>query len=57
MLKENSSTIGMQSALTTIIIILMIFGSHGVLWSSFLIDLELVVLDSPLIQSPSMISS
>jgi len=45
MLKKNSVTPGMQPTLTTIRTIPMIFGKHGVLQSSFLIDLELVVLD------------
>ena len=45
MFKKNGSTHDMQPALTTIRTIPMIFGKHGVLQSSFLIDLELVVLD------------
>jgi len=46
MFKKNISTTSMQPASITIIIISMIFRSHGVIWFSSLIDLELVVLDS-----------
>ena len=42
---QESSMTGMHPVLTTIIIILMILGNHGVLQSSFRIDLELAVLD------------
>ena len=52
--KKNGSTNDTQPASTTIIIILMIFGNHGALRSSFMIDLELVVLDLPQIQAPQM---
>ena len=45
MFKKNGLTTGMQSASTIIRTIPMIFGKHGVLQSSFFIDLELVVLD------------
>jgi len=46
MFEKNGSMSGMQSALVFIIIIPMIFGSHGVQEYTFLIDLELVVLAS-----------
>jgi len=54
MFKNNGSTTGIHSASTIMIIILMIFGSCGVLRSSSLVDLELVVLDSEQIQSLQM---
>jgi len=44
--QENGSTTGMQPASTIIRTIPMICGKHGALQSSFLIDSELVVLDS-----------
>jgi len=57
MFKKNGSMTGMQPLLTIIIIILMIFGNHWVVWYSFLIDVELVALDSQLIQSLQMTPS
>ena len=45
MFEENSSTTGVRLTSTTIIIISMIFGNHGLLRSSSLINLELVALD------------
>jgi len=45
MFKKNGSTTAMHLASTNIIFILIIFGNHGVTRSSFLTDLELVVLD------------
>jgi len=45
MFKKNGSTPDMQPALTTVKTIPMIFGKDGALQSSFLTDLELVVLD------------
>jgi len=43
--QENGSTPGTQPASTTIQTIPMVFGKHGALQSSFLIDLQLMVLD------------
>ena len=51
MFKKNGSASGMHPASTTIIIIPMIFGNLGVQQSTFLIDLELVVLVFQQIQS------
>jgi len=57
MFKKNGLMTSLQPALTIIIIILMIFRNHGVLRSSFLIDLELVVLDFQQTQSLQMTPS
>jgi len=51
MFKKKGSTSDMQPKSTIIIIIVMIFGNYAILRSSFLIDLELMVLDSKQIQS------
>ena len=48
MFKKNYSMTGMMHSSIAIIVILMIFGSHGVLRFSFLIDLELIVWNSPI---------
>ena len=47
MFKKNGSTLGIQPASTIIRSIPIILGKHGALQSSFLIDLELVVLKFP----------
>ena len=54
MFKKNGPTNDMHPASTTIIIILMIFGNHGVLQFTFLINLELVALVSQQIQPLQM---
>jgi len=55
--KKNGSTTSVQPASTIIIITPMIFENHGVLRSSSLIDLKLVMLDSHQTQFLQMILS
>ena len=55
MFKKDGSTIDKHPTWTTTAITSMIFGNREVVWSSFLIELELVVSDFQQIQSLQVI--